>query len=229
MFPADFKELLSVFHSRKIRYLVIGGYAVIVHSQPRATKDLDLLIGPGAENAEAVYAALAEFGAPLQGLTAADFMDPGSFFRMGAPPLMVDILPAVKGVDYQSAWEARVDIEIDTDSGLRVSVISASDLIRSKLAAGRPQDLADVGAIREANRQIAELESQQEEHGREPERERYKLLAVDRARRDWPLNGPGVCGVHAPTRYTGLLHVKSPLCAFSHRFSPYRERPHLHF
>ncbi len=158
MFPPDFKELLSVFNSRKVKYLVIGGYAVIVHSQPRATKDLDLLISPDAENAQAVYASLAEFGAPLEGLTPADFMESGSFFRMGKPPLMVDILPGVKGVDFDSAWEKRTEIEIDPSSGLRVSVISSGDLIQSKLAAGRPQDLLDVDAIREANREVAELE-----------------------------------------------------------------------
>jgi hypothetical protein len=158
MFPPDFKELLSVFNSRKIRYLVIGGYAVIVHSQPRATKDLDLLVSPDAENAKAVYAALAEFGAPLEGLTPSDFMGAGSFFRMGKPPLMVDILPGVKGVDFDSAWENRTEIEIDPSSGLRVSVISSADLIQSKLAAGRPQDLLDVDAIREASKQATELE-----------------------------------------------------------------------
>ena len=61
MFPSDFKELLSVFHSRKIRYLLIGGYAVSHYAQPRTTKDLDLLVGPDRENASALYAALAEF------------------------------------------------------------------------------------------------------------------------------------------------------------------------
>ena len=161
MFPRDFKELLSVFNSRKVRNLVIGGYAVIVHSQPRATKYLDLLVSPDAENAKAVFAALAEFGAPLEGLTAADFMEHGSFFRMGKPPLMVDILPGVKGVDFDSAWEKRTEVEIDPVSGLRVSVISSNDLIQSKLAAGRPQDLLDVEAIREAKKQITEIDRRQ--------------------------------------------------------------------
>ena len=75
MFPPDFKELLSVFNSRKVRYLMIGGYAVTLHAQPRATKDLDLLVSPDADNVKALYAALAEFGAPLGGLRAADFME----------------------------------------------------------------------------------------------------------------------------------------------------------
>ena len=96
MFPPDFKELLSVFNSRKIRYLLIGGYAVSLYTEPRATKDLDLLISPDADNVKSLYAALAEFGASLEGLKAEDFMEPDLFFRMGAPPLMVDILPAIR-------------------------------------------------------------------------------------------------------------------------------------
>lgn len=149
MFPPDFKELLSVFNSRRIRYLLIGGYAVSLHAQPRATKDLDLLVSPDLENAKALYAALTEFGAPLTGIKAEDFTEPDMFFRMGTPPFMVDILPAVKGVDFDRAWERRTDIEIDAESGLRAPVISILDLIAAKLAAGRPQDLADVAALRE--------------------------------------------------------------------------------
>ena len=149
MFPPDFKELLSVFNSRKVRYLLIGGYAVSLHAQPRATKDLDLLVSPDASNVNALYAALAEFGAPLEGMKPKDFMEPGMFFRMGAPPLMVYILPAIQGVDFESAWNRRMDIEIDAESGLRASVISRSDLIAAKLAAARPQDVIDVAALRQ--------------------------------------------------------------------------------
>ena len=72
---------------------------------------------PDPDNVKALYAALAEFGAPLEGLKAADFMEPDMFFRMGAPPLMVDILPAIQGVDFDSAWERRTDMEIDPESG----------------------------------------------------------------------------------------------------------------
>ena len=83
MYP-DFKELLSAFNAHRVKYLVVGAYAVSIHAQPRATKDMDVWIRPGAENAKAAYGALAQFGAPLEGLTYADFAAPGSFFRMGA-------------------------------------------------------------------------------------------------------------------------------------------------
>ena len=87
----DFKELLSIFNDQRVKYLIVGGYAVSFHAQPRATKDIDLLIKPDADNGKAVYAALAKFGASLEGLTAADFIERAKFFRMGRVPVMVDI------------------------------------------------------------------------------------------------------------------------------------------
>jgi hypothetical protein len=91
----DFKELLSIFNAQKAKYLVVGGYAVSFHAQPRATKDIDLLIRPDPANGKAVYAALQKFGAPLTGLTAEDFIQRDKFFRMGQEPFTVDILPEV--------------------------------------------------------------------------------------------------------------------------------------
>ena len=72
----DFKELLSAFNAGQVRYLIVGGYAVSFHAQPRATKDLDILIGADVENSKAVFAALARFGAPVEGLSAKDFAEP---------------------------------------------------------------------------------------------------------------------------------------------------------
>ena len=138
----DFKELLSIFNAHGVKYLIVGGYAVSFHAQPRATKDIDLLIQPDAANAKAVYAALAKFGAPLDGLTVENFSDRGKFFRMGREPVMVDILPEIDGIDFDRAWEKRVPSVIDVESG--------PDLVTAKLAAGRPQDIADVAALREA-------------------------------------------------------------------------------
>ena len=81
----DFKELLSVFNALRVSYLIVGGYAVSFHAQPRATKNLDILLDPANDNSKAVYAALTEFGAPLQALEPKDFTEPDGFFRMGTP------------------------------------------------------------------------------------------------------------------------------------------------
>jgi|SRR5665213_46819 len=154
----DFKELLSAFNAGQVRYLIVGGYAVSFHAQPRATKDLDILIGADAENSKAVYAALAKFGAPIEGLSAKDFAEPDNFFRMGTPPVMVDIMPKIGGVEFEEAWRRRVDVRIDDD--LSVPFISREDLLVAKLSAGRAQDLIDVDALRESD-QSQGIEQQQ--------------------------------------------------------------------
>jgi hypothetical protein len=146
----DHKDLLSAFHAHGVRYLIVGGYAVIFHAQPRFTKDIDLFIKPDPANAKATYAALAEFGATLQGIRPEDFADPGSFFRFGHDPQGVDILPDLPGVDFDSAWERRVEGVLDAATGLKAFFISRDDLIAAKLASGRTRDLADVEDIRAA-------------------------------------------------------------------------------
>ena len=147
MYP-DFKELLSVLNEHRVRYLVVGAYAVSIHAQPRATKDLDILIKEDAQNARKVFAALAQFGASLAGITAADFAERGPVFRMGREPVSVDILTEIPGIDFDEAWQRRVRDLVGPASGLQANFISANDLIAAKLAAGRPQDIADVDAIR---------------------------------------------------------------------------------
>jgi hypothetical protein len=145
----DYKDLLSAFHAHGVKYLVVGGYAVILHAQPRFTKDLDLFIKADPANASATYAALAEFGAALQGIRPEDFADRDGFFRFGREPHGFDVLPEIPGVDFDAAWERRVETVIDPTSGLKANFISAADLVTAKLA-GRPQDIADVDAIRKA-------------------------------------------------------------------------------
>jgi len=147
---SDFKELLSILNAHNVKYLVVGAYAVAIHAQPRATKDLDILVRPDSTNAAAVFAALAQFGAPLQGLKASDFAESGPFFRMGREPVAVDVLTEIPGVGFDLAWERRVEDVVDSASGLRASFISREDLIAAKRASGRLQDLADVEAIRKA-------------------------------------------------------------------------------
>lgn len=148
----DYKDLLFAFQSHGVKYLVVGGFAVIYHAQPRYTKDIDLFVKADPANAEAIYAALAAFGAQLQDIRPEDFTDPNSFFRFGRDPKGFDILPSIPGVDFDDAWERRVEIEVDATTGQTANFISANDLIASKLASGRPQDLADADAVQQAQR-----------------------------------------------------------------------------
>ncbi len=94
---------MSDLNAHGIKYLVVGGYAVIFHSKPRFTKNLDLFIKPDPSNAKATYAALAGFGPALEGISAADFADRASFFRFGRDPKGFDILPSIPGVDFDAA------------------------------------------------------------------------------------------------------------------------------
>jgi hypothetical protein len=146
----DFKDLLSAFNAHSVKYLIVGGYAVSFYAQPRATKDMDLFIKADPANAKATFEALAAFGAPLVPVSERDLADPRCFLRFGREPVAVDILPGIDGVDFDAAWERRVEAVIDPESGLRAFFISKDDLIASKLAAGRMRDLADVEDIREA-------------------------------------------------------------------------------
>ncbi len=143
---SDFSDLLSLFNANRVRYLVIGGYAVIQYGEPRFTKDLDLWISTDAGNASAVYQALKQFGAPLAGLTEADFSQEGYFYQMGVPPVRVDILMGIPGGDFEQAWQARNEVDF---GGLVVSFISKKDLIETKRASGRPQDLLDANQLSE--------------------------------------------------------------------------------
>jgi hypothetical protein len=147
----DFKDRLSAFHAHGVKYLIVGGYAVSFHSQPRATKDLDLFVRADPTNARAVYAALVAFGAPIADVSVDDLADKHQFIRFGREPVAVDIMPGIDGVDFDAAWEQRVEGVIDTETGLTGFFISKDDLIASKLAAGRLRDLADVEEIRESD------------------------------------------------------------------------------
>ena len=137
----DLKELLSVLAKYQVKYLIIGGYAVMKYTEPRWTKDIDLLIATDAENASAVFHALQDFGAPLAGLTEKDFEDTSSYYQMGNPPMRVDIFMAIPGVEFEAAWNKRTDADI---AGIPVHFLSREDLISSKLATARAQDLLDV-------------------------------------------------------------------------------------
>jgi hypothetical protein len=141
---SDFSDLLRLFNDNGVRYLVIGGYAVIQYAEPRYTNDLDLWISADAANAAAVYKALRAFGAPLAGMTEDDFAHEGYFYQMGMPPVRVDVLMGIPGPSFDEAWTRRVDNDFD---GLVVSFISRDDLIAAKRASGRPQDLIDANLL----------------------------------------------------------------------------------
>jgi hypothetical protein len=143
----DFRDLFAALNGAAARYLLVGGYAVSFHAQPRFTKDLDVWVEPTDENAILVHGALVVFGAPLSDLSTADLARPGLIFQMGMPPNRVDILTSIDGVSFAPAWNGRVQT---TYGDQAVPVIGLADLIRNKETSGRPQDMLDVQHLRKA-------------------------------------------------------------------------------
>jgi hypothetical protein len=140
----DLMDLLTALEHSKAEYLVIGGWAVGVHAEPRYTKDLDLLIGLDQANLARVVEALREFGAPGSILSEAAALTETEFLFFGTPPMRVDLLRSVPGIDFDEAFARRAEVLWLEQ---RVYVISKNDLIASKRAAGRPRDLNDVAAL----------------------------------------------------------------------------------
>ena len=127
--------------------MIVGGHAVIYYTEPRYTKDLDSWIDAEPGNAVKVFRALAEFGAPLAGMTADDFAQEGFFYQLGRPPLRVDIPTTIDGVQFADAWSRRGR----ADLGDRLApVISCAGLIANKRAVGRHIDLHDAELLEQA-------------------------------------------------------------------------------
>lgn len=137
---ADFRDLLHAFVAHRVRFLVVGAYALAVLGRPRATGDLDVWIEASPGNAHRTLEALRDFGAPLRGLTTQDLATPGVVFQIGLPPLRIDVLTAIDGVDFSVAWRRRTRADFD---GIVVPVIGRNDFLTNKRATGRMKDRAD--------------------------------------------------------------------------------------
>lgn len=142
---SDFRDIVSALSSARVRYLVVGGVAVIEHTEPRYTKDLDLWVEPTLENAKRVMVALKKFGAPLARVTAEDFTNEQLVYQMGVEPVRIDVLMSLEGVDFEDAWAAR---KVVRWGRTQVPLLSPAHLVANKKRVGRPQDLADVERLR---------------------------------------------------------------------------------
>jgi predicted nucleotidyltransferase len=137
---SDFRDLLQNLNAARVRYLVVGGYAVMAHTEPRYTKDLDLWIDADEANVERLFAALTAFGAPMKDYSTSDFTEPETFFQIGMDPVRVDILTSVRGLEFGPAWDRRMEVDF---GGVVAPVLSRQDLIAAKVASGRPPDRRD--------------------------------------------------------------------------------------
>ncbi|MCM8763072.1 MAG: nucleotidyltransferase [Candidatus Omnitrophica bacterium] len=139
--PSDYKELLKILNRRKVRYLVVGAYAVIYYTEPRYTKDLDIWIEPELTNAKKLYSALKEFGAPLKNIAIEDFTNKNLVYQIGVEPVRIDIIMEIANIDFTLAWRRR---EITAFDGVKVNIISLADLMKSKKTMARSMDRVDL-------------------------------------------------------------------------------------
>lgn len=140
----NFADFLRSLNHHGVEYLVVGGYAVGYHGFVRATGDLDVFVGISPVNAEKLMAAFKDFGFTTPELSEAIFLEPGRIVRIGVPPVRLEVMNEISGVNFAECHERRIEETID---GVRICFIDLDKLLVNKRAAGRPKDLADVAAL----------------------------------------------------------------------------------
>lgn len=136
----DFKEFIELLNVNKVKYLVVGGYAVGFHGHPRYTKDIDLWVLMNSNNASNIIKSVKEFGFESLGLQEEDFLNSDNIIQLGFPPNRIDLLTEIAGVEFESCYSNKLTIEFE---GVTIPFISLNDLIKNKQSSGRLQDLAD--------------------------------------------------------------------------------------
>ncbi|MEI8405304.1 MAG: DUF6036 family nucleotidyltransferase [Actinomycetes bacterium] len=140
----DFNEFAELLLDHEVRFLIVGGYALAAHGAPRYTGDLDAWLWVDPINATRVLAVLEECGFEAVDVTIEALLNPDLVIQLGYPPHRIDLLTGIDGVSFDAAWDRRVEFDI---AERRIPFISRDDLIANKVAAGRPQDIADVARL----------------------------------------------------------------------------------
>src|SRR4030043_679213 len=144
MLNEDYRDILHALSDDKVKFLLVGAYALAAHGYPRATMDIDIWVMPSPQNADAVLQALRRFGAPLQNLTKEDLQKDGTIFQIGVAPRRIDIITTASGLEFEETYGRSLSVNIE---GIEVHIPSIDDLICTKGASGRTKDLADAEAL----------------------------------------------------------------------------------
>jgi hypothetical protein len=144
MLNEDYRDMLHALSGEKVKFLLVGAYAMAAHGYPRATMDIDIWVMPSPQNADAVLRALGHFGAPLHNLTKEDLQKDGTIFQIGVAPRRIDIITSATGLQFEETYGRSLSVTIE---GIEVHIPSIGDLIRNKRALGRTKDLADAEAL----------------------------------------------------------------------------------
>src|SRR5262249_23491561 len=138
---SDYEDLFKTLNAYRIKYLLVGAYAVMYYTQPRYTKDIDVWLIPELNDVDKIYVALKEFGAPLKNLESQDFYDHTMIFQIGVAPVRIDLLMGLPGISAKVAWRNKKRIHYGKTP---VYVLGEVDLVTVKKKAGRPQDIIDL-------------------------------------------------------------------------------------
>ena len=143
IFNADFHDFLTALHRQKVRYILVGGYSVILHGYSRTTGDMDIWVEKTLVNYRRLEAAFYEFGMPTFDMTADNFLHNTAFdvFTFGRQPVAIDIITSIKGLTFEDAYKKASDVEVE---GLTIRLIHYNHLLDAKRAAGRPRDINDI-------------------------------------------------------------------------------------
>jgi hypothetical protein len=144
MLNEDYKDMLRALSDERVRFILVGAYALAAHGYPRATMDIDIWVMPSPENADAILQALRRFGAPLHNLTKEDLLKDGTVFQIGVAPRRIDIITSASGLRFEPTFQNSIPVNIE---GIEVRIPSIDDLILIKRATGRTKDLADAEAL----------------------------------------------------------------------------------
>lgn len=136
----NFKEFIKLLNEHKVKYLIVGGYAVNFHGYPRYTRDIDFWLWLSDSNLKNLISALKDFGFGSLNLKIEELKDPTNIIQLGYEPHRIDLLMDVDGVDFDDCFERKTMAELDD---IKINFLSLQDLITAKKAMGRLQDLAD--------------------------------------------------------------------------------------
>jgi hypothetical protein len=143
IFNDDFRDFIQALNNNNVEYLLVGGYAVILHGYRRVTGDMDVWVNRTKENYSRLIRAFSEFGLPVFDMTESKFLDTdfADVFSFGRPPISIDIITKLKGVDFDDAFSQALQFD---ENGLSIRFIHLNNLIQAKKAAGRHKDLDDI-------------------------------------------------------------------------------------
>lgn len=145
MLNPDFRDMLLFLREEGVEFIVIGAYALAAHGFPRATGDIDIWVRRSADNSVRILRALSKFGAPMANLSEKDFNTPDMVVQIGVQPCRIDITTGIDGLAFDEAWDHKVKFVVD---GIELFVPSKSDLLKNKIASGRPKDQGDIAWLR---------------------------------------------------------------------------------